>query len=186
MLKKYLGTFIFVVAVCSPGMTSAHQEGVSFDQVVGEYRVDIGYNPPSPQIGAPFVFDFDLFQSSATSSIPVDFDSVWVQVKQNNIALYTTRVDKVPSEDATLSYVSQVSGEITVYVRYERNNQTLVETIVPISIIDEHADSARILLFALTGGTGLFVGVVVGLSISPRRREKIIRIFKKSPPSPLY
>lgn len=56
----------------------AHGSGASWEQISGQYVVDVGYDPVTFTEGVPVRFDFIL--KNAESLMPEDFKEVWVRL----------------------------------------------------------------------------------------------------------
>src|SRR3989344_1729945 len=67
----------------------AHSEGTSLEKQVGDYVVDIGYEPEELRTGERLLLDFNLL---STEGSPVDFTSVWVRLESEGETLLATWV----------------------------------------------------------------------------------------------
>jgi hypothetical protein len=62
--------------VCIP-FVYAHESGASWEEQVGEYLIDIGYEPEEFRAGDSIRFDFALKDSTGATE---NFDEVWVRI----------------------------------------------------------------------------------------------------------
>jgi hypothetical protein len=119
--------FVAIVAwvVGGSSVLSAHTEGASFEQAVGAYTIDVGYEPEKPTTAERVVFDFDLRD---TDDARVDFDTVWVRLEQDQRLVLATGVNRNAVGGATLVWVPPMAGEAHMTVRYMRAGNVLSES----------------------------------------------------------
>lgn len=147
----------FSVLLLTPMVLFAHGSGASYEVLVGEYIVDIGYEPEALQAGERVVFDFNLLGGDRASE---PFDSVWVRIEYEGEVLLATGVAQPEYGATSLLYVvpAEVQGDITVAVRYEREGTTLAETNFPLPVKTQpraqHALQYVLLLCAALVGLG--------------------------------
>lgn len=158
--------FACVILVCVPFVAGAHDMGASFEQEVGEYRVDIGYDPMQPQGGDRLLFDFaGLMKLSGET---VDFDYVWVRVEYAGTTLLATGIARAEFGPTSLllALPEDVQGEIVVHARYQESGDAIVVTSFPL-IVDASSDSQRKeLLPIIVGIVALVIGGIVGVVAS--------------------
>jgi hypothetical protein len=114
--------------------------GASLERTVGEYWIDIGYDPVQPRGGDRMVFDFNLADAAATST-RVQFDYVWVRLQNENQTLLASGIHRAEIGPTSLLYSlpRNAKGELTMHVRYQRGNDALAEAdfIIPVAAYED-------------------------------------------------
>jgi hypothetical protein len=123
---KYVAAILF--GLMAPLAVYAHGSGASLEKVVGEYWIDIGYDPVQPMGGDRMVFDFNLAEAAATGT-PVDFDYMWVRLQSDKRTLLATGVHRAEIGPTTLlvALPKDSKGALGLSVRYQRGIETLAE-----------------------------------------------------------
>lgn len=140
----------------------AHSVGQSFEQKVGEYTVDVGYDAVSTiAVDDPVRFDFNLWNSDKTKNIP--FTSVWVQlIGPDKRVVFTGDIIQPDIGLATASYRFMQIGTYTLYLRYEHVDDSIAETSFSIPVVAGDTFGG----FGTTGGmTSLIAGIVIGAAL---------------------
>jgi hypothetical protein len=132
MLFRYVATFAILALI--PCGALAHTSGASYEQLVGEYQIDIGYDPPAPFGGDRLVFDFGTFSRNGE---PADFDYVWVRIEDDVRTVLATGVVQAEFGPTSLLYSlpNDAEGEYRVHARYQKGNEVLAEVEFPIQIL---------------------------------------------------
>lgn len=133
--------WVVVVACLFPGLVAAHGSGTSLERTVDRYFIDIGYDPATVYEGDRIVFDFtDLFDAAsirAQATTTVDFDYVWVRLRENGGGtLLATGIRRADFGPTSLLYAvpDELKGELEVYVRYQKGDEGIVESTFAIPI----------------------------------------------------
>lgn len=155
-----------------PMMALGHGTGGSFEQKVGDYTVDVGYEPAAPQAGERLLLDFKL--NSAADDTPIDFSDVWVRIEHDKDTLLATGVARTYLGPSTLLYVLPESiDSATISVRYEKGDKTLAESSFPLKILpadgSENMPDSKIIF----GLAGLFLGAL-GVHLIMRRSPQAV------------
>ncbi len=168
MRSLYVPFVLCVVSILFPVLTFSHGSGASFEQSVGEYTIDIGYEPAEPQAGERIVFDLGRLLVGEEEA---DFDYVWVRLEQERESLLAAGIVKADVGPTSLLYQipADMSGEMTVHVRYQKGEEMLADTSFPLEVATSNEPLEGRLL--LVGGTALILGVVAGIFI--RRRTTV-------------
>lgn len=146
-----------------PFCVFAHSSGTSYEADVGEYHVDVGYDPPEIYSGDRIVFDFGTFTTIERD--PVEFDYVWVRIRDAERTLLATGIAKAEFGPTSLLFVlpDDVVGELTVSVRYQQDGETLAETEFPLTVFSNKSLFQIPFLLSLAaagiGGAGLSAGI---------------------------
>lgn len=151
----------FILAVflgCMPLAVQAHSFGSFYEETVGPYLVDIGYDPPEPTTQGRLLFDLNLFEAGDKTS-PVSFSSVWVRLEHNGEILLAGPIAKMPLGPTTLVVrVPGRSGELVVHARFEDGSTVLGEVSFPLLVTEAPGDGMAWQSFALAAGALLLVG----------------------------
>lgn len=146
-----------------PFFAAAHAGGASYEEVVGKYIVDIGYDPVAPRAEDRLVFDFNLWE--AVASTTADFDYVWVRLEHEKKTLIATGIAKADFGPTSLLFLlpKDLAGDLTVSARYQSREQAIAEASFSIPIeprskeVSDYLPSAYgALLGALGAGLGAF------------------------------
>lgn len=133
----------------APLFLYAHSTGVSFEKVVGAYKVDIGYDPVSPQVGIAERFDFELLTNTGEEA---DFGDIWVRIMQGNTTIFASGIHRPYIGKATLLFTFPGPGTYTISARFEKNENMLAET------------SFDLPVSAASGGTTVPYAAVLGFA----------------------
>lgn len=123
------GVAAIIAGFMLPAAAYAHGFGASLERTVGEYWIDIGYDPSQVIAGDRMVFDFNLAEAAATST-PAAYDYVWVRLRGDDQTLFATAVRRADIGPTTLLYTlpRDMKGDLTLSVRYQKENATLAES----------------------------------------------------------
>lgn len=145
---------------CVPGFVKAHVVGTSYEQQVGEYTVDVGYDPGAALPGGRMLFDFKLRDTATGVEAP--FDDVWFRVEQDKQTVLATGVMQPLLGPTTVVLMAPpLGGDLLVNVRYEKGGEPLAEASFPIPY-DPVAKSAS-LFNPLSLGLGAIAGALLAL-----------------------
>lgn len=169
---KYLLCILTVAALlnifANPQQALSHASGISFEQVVGEYRVDIGYDPAALVVGETDVFDFALF-NAATGEI-LHFDELWVRMVHDGRTILATGLRESAFGRTTLLYVFPYPGEYAMQVSFRKDGETIAETLFPFSVSKQDASLIASNYAYLAVGS-LFGACLAGVVLWRKRRS---------------
>lgn len=152
--------FAMLMLASAPGLVRAHVVGSSYEQQVGDYTVDIGYDPGAAVPGGRMLLDFRLRDTA--SGVAVPFDDVWVRVGQGKETVLATGVMQPPLGPTTVVLMAPPLGEdLVVNVRYEKRGDALAEA--SFSIPYDPAAKSASLFNPLSLGVGALAGAVLAL-----------------------
>jgi len=107
------------VALLAAELAYAHGDGASFEAQVGEYFMDIGYEPEVPVAGETLLLDLNLWREQNVSR--ADFDSAWVRLSQDGKTVLATGVAKPDLGPMTvLVQLPEDAGDLSLDVRFEK------------------------------------------------------------------
>lgn len=167
--KILLFAVLALGATCVPQVL-AHSEGASFEQVVGDYLIDVGYDPEEITAGEPVRFDFELQDSSNEKE--TNFTNIWVRIEQGNKAFFAGSIARARFGLTGILYTFGEKGDYELFVRFEDDNGAIVETFFPVTVKNgseenEGSDGYTDIFLALLGGLAL--GILVSLMIKRKK-----------------
>ena len=163
--------FLFVTLLALPGILCAHGAGVSFEQVVGDYVVDVGYDPAQPVSGDRLIFDFNLLSPVTSTNVP--FDYVWVRLEHQTRTLLATGIVHAEYGPTSLLFTvpRDVTGDLTVKVRYQQSDDTLAEATFQLPVAEQRKvfkDFAPLIGAIAAGLAAGLAAAIVFMKFRPR------------------
>lgn len=152
---------LVLLSTLSPSLVSAHSNEKSFEQKVGQYKIDVGYEPSEFEDNSPATFDFNI--SDTKTGEDVDFTDAWVRIESGNTTFFATGVFKQSLGATTLVYTFPKPGNYNLYVRFENKENQIAETTIPITVISNSEQATGLLFQNNITGMGVLLGVAVGL-----------------------
>jgi len=149
-----------------PFISHAHATGVSIERQVGDYLIDIGYDPQNPASGETIRFDFNVYVRGKTEGVP--FSNIWVRIETKDGLVFAGGIAKSTFGLTGLTLSLPRPGEYTISVRFNQGDETIVETSVPLLVLDGEAGKYSTLYFIM-GGIGI-VALGIGLALGRRTR----------------
>ncbi len=169
---RSLTTTFFVAAlflILLPFAVSAHASMESLYATSGEYIIDIGYDPITPQVGKRFLIDIALRTESETGPI-ADYDSVWVRMSRDRATYFATGVAQSAIGPTTLVLMlpESAEGPMTLSLRFEKDGDALAEHTFDLSVLP--AETGITTREYVLGGSALSaLGIALYLFISRKR-----------------
>ncbi len=168
--------FLLAFAVCAvtPRAAEAHVTGSSWQVPAGQYFVDVGYDPVAFVAGFYTRFDFNLKKTASTTDVGdnIQFDEVWVRIKDANNTYLATGVRKESIGPTTLLYLFTTPGSYTLDASFrDANGNEIAAASFPITV-GASASSANLYEYALYLGllvVGALLGAAGGILFSKRR-----------------
>lgn len=134
----------------------AHSSGASLERVVGEYVIDVGYDPAEVRGGDRLILDFNITKDGT----PALYDYVWVRLMAKEKTLLAAGVARSVVGPTTLLYlIPSDATKLTISARYYAGGEMLAEVEFPLVVAPEKKRSTHYLplaLAALFGGVLLF------------------------------
>jgi hypothetical protein len=128
--------FLSALLACLPLIAQAHSFGSFYEETVGPYLVDIGYDPPEPLEGGRLLLDLNLFEAGDKTA-PVEFSSAWVRLEHNGSLLFAGPIAKLPLGPTTVvTRMPQEPGALVVHARFERGSAVLGEVSFPLAVLE--------------------------------------------------
>lgn len=146
--------FLVLAAVLLfPAVTFAHAAGASVERLVGEYVLDIGYDPQYPNAGEPVRLDFSLYNKDKRTAVP--FTSIFVRVEGSKGLLYAGSIHASEFGLTGFALYLPEPGSYTIQARFQDGDTTIVEGAIPLSVERGDVEPAQ--------GTTYLVPIVVAL-----------------------
>lgn len=140
--------------------TFAHGTGFSYEEEVGEYRVDVGYDPEVFTAGERILLDLSLFKKGTTDE-RMAYDSAWVRVTEGRQTYLATGVHHADTGPSTVLLVlpESVGAQVEIHARFEKDGESIADISFPIQVNPPRGS------FDFLPWTLLLLGVVAGAGI---------------------
>ena len=148
----------------------AHATGTSLEKTVGEYRLDIGYNPVVLEAMDSTSFDFNLLLKEKGER--VEFSDIWIRVMQGKKTLFASGIHRPGFGNTTMLYTFPQGGEYELMVRFQDQGKKLAEASFPLVVKEAGVDSSSPDFFLLWLVTGVLGGAVIGFFAGVISRRK--------------
>lgn len=136
-MRSLTKSFTFLVAaaclfVLTTASLYAHSSGASFEQVVNDYRIDVGYDPISIVEGDRVVLDFELWNTKTEE--PVPYSRIWTRIEYEGKTVFATGIGKASLGATSLLFHVLRPGEWVLHVRYESEFEVIAEASFPFTV----------------------------------------------------
>ncbi len=148
---------VFLFLILSVNSAFSHGFGASFEKTVSKYFIDVGYDPFEMTEGDQTTFSFTILTDSTKDL--VEFDSVWVRIMDGKRAILATGIDAGINSAPTLIYTFPREGEYTLFVRFEKGDETLAEADFPMTVVREEEDGLGKLVPLVSVACGILIGI---------------------------
>jgi hypothetical protein len=152
-----------------PGTALAHGTGASLEKIVGEYRLDIGYNPTILEAQDPSIFDFDLLFDETGERAA--FTDMWVRIVQGRKTVFASGIHKPDFGNTTMVYSFPEKGDYELTVRFQNEEEKIVEGSFLLEVQGRPEASGPGISFPWFA-VGIFIGIVAGFLTSFAIRKK--------------
>lgn len=162
---KYISLLaVLFVALTFPVSVFAHSWGTSYAAEDNGYSIDVGYSSPAPSVGESVIFDFEILKNGERFR---DFSDVWVRIENNKATTLATGIHNADFGGSRLSYIFPTSGEYTVNVRFQNDDQSIAVASFPITVVgDVSSSGASNNTFNSSSLVGVAVGLVLGFVVT--------------------
>jgi hypothetical protein len=149
----------------------AHQTGSSWEKVVGNYKIDLGYDPTVVLSGQPERLDFNIIDTKTGQSAP--FTDVWVRISQDQDTVFASGIHRLTFGLTGMIFEFPKSGDFNLNVRFENQDNTIVQADFPITVAGQDiavkpAAKYPIILITVVGMFGLIAGSLVPLALGKK------------------
>ncbi len=140
---KFLVFILFLTAQVSLLTPSAfaHVSGSSWEQVYGDYKVDVGYDPATFVAGEPLRLDFNVVKEQGGEDVP--FADVWVRLSQGNKTVFASGIHKPTLGKTGMTFTFPEAGEYLLSARFEKESGTIVEGVFPFTVQPKPVNEAE-------------------------------------------
>lgn len=171
-LRSYKNILIasLVLIMLIPVLVHSHGAGGSYEEEKDGYLIDVGYNPESILANQRARIDFNLLSLSSTTAKDL-FTDVWVRITKDNEIYFSGNLVRPYFGPTAMNLKMVDAGEYDVYVRYQNEGESVVDTTFILAIasttpIEATAPNAwwnSYYLYALGGLGGVLIMVIVRL-----------------------
>jgi len=149
--------FLLAALGLSYSFVGAHGSEASFEKVIGDVHVDIGYTPELFREDAVSIFDFAILDGDSES---LQYSDIWVRIEHEGATVFASGIHKPVLGKTLLSYAFPQSGDYELFARFQDGRESLVETSFPFTVepSDNNESSSWKFLVTLLGG--LVIGIV--------------------------
>lgn len=160
---KKIGFGLVAFAFFAAASVSAHTNGASLEQVVGNIVIDIGHSPSDIIANTPVPFDFGLYRTDTGEEVL--YESIWVRIYQGRDVLYAGGLHRSAIGATTMLYQFPREGTYTLSARFQDDSSALAEATFTIPVSEEVVASSskwRIVLNVVYA-TALLLGLSAGV-----------------------
>jgi len=175
-LVGVVGSCLIVISsflLALPQQIKAHSFGLSFEEVIGEYFVDIGASEWTVYQGDPVRYDFELYQADdQTKRVP--FTDLWVRISYEGQTVYASNLHYPSLGSAGMTLPLHEPGDYTFEVRFHNDGETLVEQTVvyPIEEMPTQTNIFQYVAWGLGGTTASLAIFLAGFLLSMKLQKK--------------
>jgi hypothetical protein len=162
---------LYIILLLFPIMLFAHGSGASLEKEVGNYFIDIGYEPAEIVAGDSLRFDFGIFTGSDKSEVL--FSDIWVNISKENKTVFATGVHRQDLGTTGLTMVFPEGGEYVLDVRFQNKGESIAQTTFSIDVLESENDSGTAKSI-YSSYFGLIASFVFGIGVAYfglRRKE---------------
>jgi hypothetical protein len=167
---------IALISLATPLIVSAHTTGASWNSEVGQYTVDVGYDPVTFTAGEYTRFDFLLWRGAANTGEEAPYAQIWVRITQQDgkHTVLATGIWHQPIGPTTLLYEFQEPGVYTLETSYrDVDGNDIAVASFPISVASPRSSSRALIPSAIAFIAGCCCGgVLFLLSLRYRNRSR--------------
>lgn len=152
---------VALVVAAVPLALSAHGTGASIEREVGEYVIDIEYDPAEPVAGDTVRLNLDLYKRDGVTA---PFDRVWLRIGREDEIIFAGGIARAlfGGNDATVRVTE--AGPHALTVRFEKEGEPIAELETEIAVAPGEDAPMDLPWWAsvLIGLGALFTGVFLG------------------------
>jgi len=178
-MPKYISLVVIAVGLVFAGFHDpafSHVSGQSWEVVLKEYKIDVGYDPAPFVSGQPVRLDFNVTKEATSEQ--VDFADVWVRITEGEKTVFASGIHRPSIGRAGMTFTFPEAGDYILSTRFEKDGTTIAETTFPVTVQQAEAASVRNnrLDFVRWAGWGVAVVALGGLvaTVMINRKKKQI------------
>ena len=162
MIRFFVATTVLFLSL-SPLSVYAHSWGTSYETQDNGYSIDVGYSSPAPSIGESVIFDFEILRDGNRFR---DFTDVWVRIENEKSTVLATGIHNADFGGARLSYTFPTSGEHTINVRYQNNDNSVASASFPITVVGSDSSVGSNDGLGPSHLIGVAIGLIIGFVVT--------------------
>jgi len=153
-----------VALLISPAHTMAHGSGVSYEERVGVYTVDIGYSSAAPEVGESTTFNFELLEEEKSA----DFSNVWVKIDSDSgETIFAGGLHNAEFGGPRMSYTFPSTGVYTISANYSDDSSVVATSSFPLTVVEGKSVAKKSfppeVMAVVTGVVGALLGIFATL-----------------------
>ncbi len=162
IMKIFQTTAVFLLLIGTSFIPSAvaHTNGASYEEVVGDYLLDIGYNPETIFANDVVRFDFGLYPIDQPTESTDVFSDVWVVITQESELVFSGNLHRPSFNVIAFSTIFNQSGEYKLHARFEQSGEYVAESTFNFMVADRVIDYTVYLSFF--NGAFVLLGFILG------------------------
>jgi len=157
---------IALLLLFTPNMSSGHGLGVSYEETVDGYFVDVGYDPEIITTESRVRLEFDITNEETGETN--EYSDLWLRINKDKQTVFAGGVHKPDFGNAGVLYTFPEDGLYEVSVRYQNNGEKLTEVKFPLNV-NSVAESTSTSTLLMTGLVGLILGGIATFILMRRR-----------------
>jgi hypothetical protein len=177
-MKNFFRFFLCISSIfflsTIPGHSYGHKTGASWEKIIDNYKIDIGYDPTTFIAGQAERLDFNIVDIKTGQSIP--FSDVWVRISQGQDTVFASGIHRLTFGLTGMIFEFPKDGDFNMNVRFENEGNTIIQADFPInvttgSLLENKAVSHSSLIFVIV--TAAVGGLIIGAAAVFFIRKKI-------------
>lgn len=124
--------YIAIVFLFLATTASAHVIGITFENTIGDYLIDIGYNSSVIEAGKEGRFDFTIIDNK-TGDLAV-YTDVSVRIEQGKTTIFSSTLHRPEFGLPVAILVIPNPGDYELKVRFDNNRDVVAETSFPLKV----------------------------------------------------
>ncbi len=153
---------LFLIWMLLPIFTFGHGTGLSYEEIIDGYRVDVGYSPEIVTLDSGARFDFTI--TDVQTGEEVEYSDVWLRINKETRTLFATGIHKPEFGTTGVLYTFSEPGKHLISARFQSNGETLAEVSFPLTVENTSSSPPPFgIFFAIFGLIlGAFLGFLFG------------------------
>jgi len=147
----------------------AHGESFSIEKEVDGYIIDIGQTPENITANESVRFAYDLLDNM-TNEV-VTYTDVWVRIQKDRKVIFASGIHQPKFGSTGMTFTFPESGEYELSVRFQNEGDSIVETSIPLTVVDNPEGGGKSSPW-LPLGTGV-VGCILGFALAFMFRKSV-------------
>ena len=163
---SYYTLFLITLLFLTSTLVFGHGFGVSYEEDVDGYFVDIGYDPEVITTESRVRLEFDI-TNKETQEIN-EYSDLWLRINQDKKTVFAGGINKPEFGAAGILYTFPEAGLYEVSVRFQDDGEKLTEVSFPLDV-NSVAEATSTSTLLMTGFIGLFLGGLLTFILMRRK-----------------